>query len=90
MKLKRAKEELVNVRSELELARQLADAISGEAEAARREVEQIKAEVEAPVAKERKEVEFDTYSAFLFTLWKRHPELDFSFFGEKAMEEVRR
>lgn len=51
---------------------------------------QIKAEVETRVAKEREEVEFKTCSQFLFTLWEEHPKLDFSFFGEEVVEEVKK
>ena len=31
----------------------------------------------------------DTCSGFLYTLWLNHHEIDFSFFGDKAVEKVK-
>lgn len=54
------------------------------------EIKQLKVDVEVRVSKDRKEVEFDICSAFLFTLWKAHPDLDVSCFGEEAIEAVKK
>ena len=96
-KLDKAETELSKIKNELELARQQAEASSKEVEVARQEAElfreevvQKKAKVEARVAKELEEVESETCSQFLFTLWVEHPELNFSFFSEEAVEEVKK
>ena len=51
--------------------------------------ERMKLNVEVQVAKEYEEVEFDICSAFLFTLWRTHPELDFSCFGKEVVEAMK-
>ena len=52
-------------------------------------IDEIKACVDARIAQARKEAVFDTCSGFLYTLWMNHPELDFSFFGDEVVEEVK-
>ena len=46
--------------------------------------------MEARIHKAHKEAVSDTCSGFLYTLWLKHPEMDFSFFNEEAVEEVKR
>ena len=81
---------LNNIETKLEQARHRAEIAFGEAEGAKQEVEQIKIDIEVWVTKERKEVESDIYSAFIFTLWKTHSELDFFCFGDEAVEAVKK
>jgi len=52
-------------------------------------IDEIKAGVYARIAQARKEAVFDTCSGFLYTLWLNHPKLDFSFFDDEAVEEVK-
>ena len=52
-------------------------------------ISEIKVEVEARIGQAHEEAMSDTYSGFLYTLWLNHPEVDFSFFGEEAIEEVK-
>ena len=53
-------------------------------------IDEIKASVEVRIAQACEEAIFDTCSGFLYTLWLEHPEMDFSFFSEKAVEEMKR
>ncbi|XP_052198118.1 uncharacterized protein LOC127805003 [Diospyros lotus] len=82
-KLNKAETELAAMRGDLEQARK-------RAEATEQEVKQLKVNIEVRVAKEHKEVKFDICSAFVFTLWKAHPDLDFSYFGEEVVEAVKK
>ena len=54
-----------------------------------RAVDEIKARVEARIAQALEKAESDTYSGFLFTLWLNHSKMDFSFFSEEAIKEVK-
>lgn len=45
--------------------------------------------VEARIDQACKEAVSDTCSEFLYTLWLNHPKMDFSLFGEEAIEEVK-
>ena len=52
-------------------------------------IDEIKAGVDARIAQAPKEAVLDTCSGFLYTLWLNHPKLDFSFFSDEAVEEVK-
>ena len=52
-------------------------------------INEIKVGVEAQIDQACKEAVSDTCSGFLYTLWLNHLEVDFSFFGEEAIEEVK-
>jgi len=47
-------------------------------------------QLEVRVLQARKEATEKTSNKFLYTLWKYHLELDFSFFGKEAVEEVKK
>jgi len=55
-----------------------------------RVIDEIKASVEARIAQAHEEAESNTCLGFFFTLWVNHLEMDFFFFGEEAVEEVKR
>ena len=44
----------------------------------------------SPDDQARKEAMSNTCLRFLYILWLNHPEIDFIFFGEEAIEEVNR
>ena len=52
-------------------------------------IDKIKAGVEARINQPCEEVVSDTCLGFLYTLWLNHQVMDFSFFGEEAIEEVK-
>jgi len=52
-------------------------------------VDEIKANVDAWIAQACQEAVSDTYSRFLYTLCLNHPEMDFSFFGDEVIKEVK-
>lgn len=83
LKLKNAEAELAAMWGDLEQT-------WWQARMAEMEVEQLKVDVKVRVAKEHEEVESDIFNAFVFTLWKTHPDLNFSCFGEEAMEVVKK
>jgi len=53
-------------------------------------IDDIKEDVEARIDQACKEVKSNTCSGFLHTLWLNYPEMDFSFFSDQAVEEVKR
>jgi len=52
-------------------------------------INEIKEGMDSRIVQARKEAMLDTCSRYLYTLWLNHPELDFSFFGDEAVEEVK-
>ena len=52
-------------------------------------INEIKEGVDSRIVQARKEAVLDTCSGYLYTLWLNHAELDFSFFGDEAVEEVK-
>ena len=52
-------------------------------------IDEIKACLDAQIAQAHQETVLDTCSGFLYTLWLNHPELNFSFFDDEAVEKVK-
>ena len=78
--LDKANEELQQVKAQAD----------NDLQSAERTIAEIKAEMEVRIARACVETKSRISSGFLYTLWKRHPELDFSFFGKDAVEEVQK
>lgn len=86
-KLNKAREELQKAQDELKLDEARVE------DCGRMEdmtINEIKAGVEAQINQAREEAISDTCSGFLYSLWLNHQEMDFTFFSEEAIEEVKR
>ena len=70
--------------------RQVKAQADNDLQSAERTIAEIKAEMEVRIARACVETKSKISSGFLYTLWKRHPELDFSFLGKNAVEEVQK
>ena len=84
--LNKNKEELLKAQSELKLAEARVDEYERMAAGT---IDEIKAGVEVRIAQAHEEAISDTCSSFLYTLWLQYPEMDFSFFGEEVVDEVK-
>ena len=85
--LNKAREELQKAKIELNMTKERVKKCERMAD---RAINEIKAGVEAQIDKAHKEAVFDTCLGFLYTLWLKHLEMDFSFFGEEAIKEVKK
>ena len=52
-------------------------------------IDDIKASVDDRISQTCEVVVSDTCSGFLYILWLNHPKMDFSFFAEEAIEEMK-
>ena len=85
--LNKNKEELLKAQSKLKLAEARVDKYERMAAGT---IDEIKVAMEVWIAQAPEEAISDTCSGFLYTLWLKHPEMDFSFFGREAVEKVKR
>ncbi|XP_052191907.1 uncharacterized protein LOC127801094 [Diospyros lotus] len=83
--LSRAEERLKSTKAELRAAKEERTRADDRAvrceEFAKMTIDDIRAEVGERMDAARRETRSDTCSAFLYTLWVNHPEMNFSFFG---------